>query len=139
MSAESQWDIQKTIYSALQSDEDLQSYLADGQNSVYDHVPDGAVYPYCVIGDMEARPLQTQGVEGMVVNVSVHSYSRNEGYKQLKVIMKSIYNSLHNAALTSDTQHIISCRFILSRIEHQKSSHLRMAEQIFEIITEPKP
>ena len=63
MPVDSQWAIQTLIYDILKDDTNLQAVLAGGAAGVYDHVPDGAAFPYCVISDIEARPEDTSGFD----------------------------------------------------------------------------
>ena len=41
--------------------------LNDGVNSIFDHVPDNSGFPYCVIADMSARAMDTQGSIGLPI------------------------------------------------------------------------
>jgi hypothetical protein len=138
MPIDSQWAIQTLIYDILKDDTNLQAVLAGGAAGVYDHVPDGAAFPYCAINDIEAKPEDTSGFDGLTLKISIKSFSRHSGYKEIKSIMSAIYNALHSRDMDHADHYTTSCRFLMSRIENQSEKNIRKSDQIFEIITEPK-
>ena len=60
MTQDSAWAAQAALYAALCAHAPLTAQLAAGAGSVFDHVPQGAAFPYIVLGDMRAAPLETQ-------------------------------------------------------------------------------
>ena len=138
MSTDSQWAVQTLLFDRLQNDVSLQALLSQGSESIFDHVPDNTAYPYCVIGAMSLASNDTKTGTGVVIRVSIDSYSRVKGFKELKSIMVQISSLLDRHDFTHPEHDIISTRFISSQIENRDGGQSRQGRQIFEIITEPK-
>jgi hypothetical protein len=136
MPKESIWDIQKAVYDSLSSDGVLTALLADGADSVFDHVPPGSAFPYIVIGEMSSRPLDTMGGHGRDVSVTIHSYSRGRGMKELKAIMCAVFEGLHDADFAIDGHDMISCRETVTDCFVEQDGDTRHGVQRFRIVTE---
>ena len=67
---------------------------------VYDDVPQGAAYPYIVIGDDVATDRSTDTVLGRRVAVVVHTWSEYRGKKEIKEMQGAIEDALERAILT---------------------------------------
>ena len=90
------FELQKTLYDALTSDSGL-SALVTG---IFDDVPEGQEYPYVVVGEEAVANIATKTLDANQHTVTVHSYSRSRGRKEVKQIMEEIYRILHDASLT---------------------------------------
>ena len=134
MSAESQWDIQEALYASLQGDTALN---IDVEDRIFDHVPEDSIFPYVTLGAMLAEPFDTQINRGLKIRMSLHSFSSYRGMKEIKQIMRSIYNILHEKDDWVIAGHaVVSCRFISSQISFGNDGETRSSIQNFEIITE---
>ncbi len=134
MSAEIQWDIQKEIYNLLSNDNNLNAIVG---SKIYDYVPSDTNFPYIVIGDMTATPFDSQIGNGLRVKLTINAFSNYKGTKEVKDIMRNIYNLLHNSGSINITgQNVILCQFISSKIMQDIKEQVRQSLQIFEIITE---
>lgn len=137
MSADSLWDVQAGVFTRLTGTAGLTALLAGGAAGVRDHVPEGTAYPYLVIGEAAARPLETQAVSGNDVTITLHSYSRGAGMKEVKAIMAKIHDALHNASFSVPNQSLVLCRCLESTAQLEGDGLTRHGVQRFQIITEP--
>lgn len=87
----SSFPLQKAIYSALDT------ALTCG---VYDHVPQGATYPYVVIDSQLATDRQSLIAQRERIFVYLSVWSDYKGQKEVLSIMASIRSALQNAKLT---------------------------------------
>lgn len=67
---------------------------------VYDEVPDGADYPYTVIGEDTDIPDDLRDVEGQEVTATLHTWSASPGAKEVKTIRGEIDAILHRTPLS---------------------------------------
>jgi hypothetical protein len=145
MSADSLWDVQTGVYAALTGTSALTALLASGAGSVLDHVPTGTVFPYVVLAQAQSVPMDTQGVSGNEVTLTIDTYSRAAGMDELRHIMSQIYDALHNAAFTVPNQVLVQCRCVGSETalepdgmgRYAQNAMVRHGVQRFRIITEP--
>lgn len=83
MSGSPQWALQSAIFTRLSGDTALVTTLGA---AVYDHVPEGAAFPYVVIGDVTEAPNDTMGTTGRDITVTIHYWSQYAGNKQIHQI-----------------------------------------------------
>lgn len=74
------WELAQAIYARLSADAALTTTLGA---DVYDYVPEGADFPYVVIGDTTEAPEDTMGQTGRAVTFTVHYWSRYRGDKEV--------------------------------------------------------
>jgi hypothetical protein len=141
MSADSLWDVQSGVYTALTGTAALTVLLADGAGSILDHVPTGTAFPYVVLGAAQSVPLDTQGVSGNEVTLTIDIYSDASGMKELRQVMSQIYDALHNADFAVPNQVLVQCRCLGSETglepDVPQNAIVRHGAQRFRIITEP--
>lgn len=87
MSGSPGWGMQQAIYGRLSGDATLVTTLGA---AIYDHAPDGADYPYIVIGEVTEATNETMGRTGVDSTVTIHAWSRYQGGKQVKQIHNRI-------------------------------------------------
>lgn len=134
MSADSGWDVQSGIFSRLTGTAAVTTLLAGG---VLDHVPPGTAFPYVVLGETASSPMDSQGVSGSDITMTLHTYSRGGGMKEAKQIMSAIYDALHNASFSVPNQTLVLCRYIDAETSLEADGLTRHGRQRFQIITEP--
>ncbi|MBL1148201.1 MAG: DUF3168 domain-containing protein [Pseudomonadota bacterium] len=138
MTADSQWAVQSALYDSLCGDSQLISLLKNGAESIFDAVPDDAALPCLVMAGMRTEAFETQAGGGMKILLSLESYSRYRGMRELKMIMQAVYDHLHGKDdLLVAGHHVIDCRFLSSRTLMDEDGLTRRAVQNFEILTEP--
>jgi len=133
MSADSSWDVQSAVFAVLSGNAALTSLLANGANSVCDHVPQGTAFPYIAIGETN-----TAEIEGGAFSVifSIHTYSKSSGMNETKQIMSAIYDCLHDADFAIPNQNLVLCLMQSSSAELESDGKTRHGIQQFKIITE---
>ncbi len=145
MSADSLWDVQTGVFTVLTGTAGLTALLANGAGSILDHVPTGTAFPYVVIGAAQSSPMDTQGVSGNEVTLTIDTYSRAPGMQEARHIMAQIYDALHNAAFAVPNQVLVQCRCIDSATaieadgmgRFEQNAVVRHGAQRFRIVTEP--
>lgn len=133
MSQNSIWDVQSAIFATLAADSNVTSLLADGANSIYDHVLANANFPYIALGESSAREIEGGAFE---VNINVHSYSKSSGMNEVKQIMTAIFDCLHNAEFNIPNHNLIMCVMEASTARLEGDGKTRHSSQQFSIITE---
>ena len=111
MSADSSWELQQAIYTALTSDATLMALIT----GVHDHVPQGAAFPYVTVGESTARDWSAAGVSGIETTLIVHVWSRERGHKDVKQVLAEIHRILHDADLTVPGHVLVWLRFEFSQ------------------------
>jgi hypothetical protein len=106
-----QFELQKTIYSALSSDNTLTSTLGA---SVHDEVPQGTAYPFVQIGEDTAVDYSTKDETGAETTVVMHVWSRVAGSAQAKNIMDRVHTLLHDSNLTVTGFNLVNMRMEFS-------------------------
>lgn len=107
MATDPQLQVQKAIYDTLSGDSTL-SNLIEG---VFDYVPERTSFPYVTIGDDDFNESGGHTFDGVNASVTIHSWSRYRGRKEVKEIMARIYTLLHKASLTVTGYNLVFCIF----------------------------
>jgi hypothetical protein len=101
------WELQKAIFSAL----DGSTVGMDGANvPIFDDVPEDTKYPYVVIGEETASNNGTKTVDGIEHTLTIHAWSQYRGRREIKEIMQSVYENLHNTAITVSGASLVNIR-----------------------------
>lgn len=80
-------------------------------------LPEGApatTFPYCVIGNDTVSAWDTDDTRGANITLTLHFWSRAEGFKQVKTLMDQAYGLLNRAALSASGYSITDCLFEFS-------------------------
>lgn len=80
MSGSPSWPLQQAIYARLSGDATLVTTLGA---AVYDEPPAGVAFPYVVVGDTTETPNDTMGVTGRDLTVTIHTWSRYRGMREI--------------------------------------------------------
>jgi hypothetical protein len=110
MSADSSWPLQQAIFTALTGDATLMGTIT----GVFDHVPQGTVFPYVTVGENTARAFRAVGIQGIEATLVLHVWSRARGRKEVKEIMAEIHRILDDAALAVAGHALVNLRFEFS-------------------------
>lgn len=68
--------------------------LASRVTAVYDDVPEDKEFPYIVIGDDTAVPFDTDTSLGSEATITIHTWSRYPGKREVKEIQGALYDAL---------------------------------------------
>lgn len=134
MSAESQWAVQQAVKAKLDA---ATALTAITSTRIYDHVPQDTIYPYVVLGEMNATPMDTMTFTGMQIFLNVYCWSRNRGRREIRQMMEKIYEALNRQALTITGQHHIDTLFVSSSTSQDSDGLTYYGQQTFLIRTEP--
>ena len=137
MSADSCWDVQTGVFTCLTENAALIDLLANGADSVLDHVPVGTAFPYIVIGESQSKPLDGQRVSGNDMILTLHIYGRGCGMQEIRRIMSAIYDALHTVSFAVPNQILVLCQYVDSETVLEDDGMTRHGIQRFQIITEP--
>lgn len=101
------WPLQRAIFDTLDG-----SILGLGGATVavYDDVPENTAYPYVVIGEETAANNGTKDVDGIEHTLTLHVWSQYRGRREIKEIMSSVYQLLHDAAITVSGASLVNIR-----------------------------
>lgn len=87
MSGSPSFPLQTAVYARLSGDATLVTTLGA---DVYDAVPDDADFPYVSIGECTESPNDTMGKTGRDMTITVHTWSRYEGMKEVDQIQDRV-------------------------------------------------
>ena len=71
----------------------------------------GATFPYCVIGSDTAAPWDRDDKVGADITITLHFWSRANGFQQVKGLMDQAYGLLNRAALAKAGYHVVDTLF----------------------------
>lgn len=80
------WPIQQAIYTALAA--------VPATYPVHDAVPQGAAYPYLVIGEVSSQPDEEIAVASADASFVIHAWSRSAGKKQAHAMLEFVRDRL---------------------------------------------
>ena len=101
------WELQKAIYAKLNGNVDG----LDGANiPVYDDVPQQSNYPYVQMGEETSANNGTKTLDGLEHTLTMHIWSQYRGRREIKTIMKSVYDLLHNTAISVTGASLVNVR-----------------------------
>lgn len=89
----------------------IQVNAVSGSNvSVFDDVPEDTAYPYVVIGEETTSNNGTKSKDGLEHTLTIHAWSQYRGRREIKEIMKSVYEKLHNTAISVTGASLVNIR-----------------------------
>ncbi len=77
-------------------------------------LPEGApasTFPYCVIGEDTFSAWDTDDTRGAQATVTLHFWSRADGFKEVKALMDQAYRRLHRAEMTGSGVWLVDCLY----------------------------
>jgi hypothetical protein len=130
------WPLQKAIFAALSADTTLAALIGDPPR-VYDDPPGVATLPFVQIGDGTEADWSTATGEGAEHQLTIHVWSRAGGRMEAREILSAIYDVLHNAALTLESNHLVNLRFALSQVWRESDGETYHGMVRYRAVTEP--
>lgn len=121
-------EVQKAIYSLLTGQSPPISY------PVYDDVPEDTSYPYVNIGEATSNQWDSKTFNGFETSIVIHSWSRYSGRKEIKEIMGTIYDILHDQSITVTGYNTVLCLFEFSETFLEDDGVTRHGVQRFNLI-----
>ena len=89
------WEVQKAVFAILDGDGTLTAI-----GPIYDHVPTNTDPPYVVVGDGTEVDWPRFGTAGREATITVHSWSRAKGMKELISIIDRIATLMDGTVLS---------------------------------------
>lgn len=130
--------IQKAIYEKLAASAELIAKKIP----VYDDVPQpedsGKLcnFPYVVVGDDTLNQWDTDTEYGADAVITIHTWSRYTGKKEIKELQGYVYNALHNAELVIPGYVSVVCAFQDSKSFLDADGKTRHGVQTFTMLIE---
>lgn len=122
-----EYQIQQAIYDALTQ--------SPGVNyNVFDDIPQETSYPYINVGEATSGPFDTKTFNGFETAIIVHSWSRYSGRAEVKEMMGSVYDVLHNTQLPVTGYNTVLCLFEFSETFLEDDGITRHGIQRFNLI-----
>lgn len=137
MTADSTWAVQTAVFATLAGNAALVGLLPDGSLGVHDAVPPDAAFPYIVLGETAAKPLDTQTAGGYDITLSLHAYSRANGFHELRTVMAAVHDALHHAPLPVSGQTTVLCDVLSAQTQLEQDGLTRHGIMRLRIVTAP--
>lgn len=101
------WPLQQAVFSALNGNV---TGLNGSNITVYDDVPEDVVYPYVIIGEETALNFGSKTLDGVEHTLTIHVWSQYRGRREIKQIMQSVYEILHEADINVSGASLVNIR-----------------------------
>jgi hypothetical protein len=101
------WELQKAIFTTINGNI---NGIDDVNVPVFDDVPEGTAYPYVVIGEETASNNGTKTLDGIEHTLTIHAWSQYRGRREIKEIMQSVYENLHNTDISISGASLVNIR-----------------------------
>jgi hypothetical protein len=131
------WQLQKAVYAALGGNAALAALLPAGAAAILDFVPPETAFPYIILGDVSTAPFSTAEGDGAEAFLTLETYSRGAGMKEIKLLTAAVHDALHDADLAVAGHHTVLCRNVSTDIARDGDGETRVARQRFHVILEP--
>lgn len=139
-------ELQKAVVAKLFATAAVTSQLAAhafsaGKKAIYDDVPQAAspesvfAFPYVVVGDTTEIPFDADDFVGRESTITIHSFSRYRGKKEVKTIMDAVKAALHEQPLAVTGETTILVHFDFAEIVPDPDGRTRHGVQRFRVIT----
>tara|TARA_R100000426_G_scaffold72854_1_gene50760 strand:- start:584 stop:994 length:411 start_codon:yes stop_codon:yes gene_type:complete len=93
------FELQKSVFGVLNS-ANITDAAGSAITGVFDDVPEGTAYPYIVVGEESSNNISTKSLDMHEHTLTIHTWSQYRGLKDIKVIMKQIYDNLNDVSLS---------------------------------------
>lgn len=129
-------ELQKAVYGVLNGDTALQALVT----GVYDFVPqpdDAGTpvnFPYVVIGEDTLNAWDTDSTTGADASITVHTWSRYKGRKELKAIQGAVYAALNRATLAIAGYSFVTCDLLTSDSVTESDGKTQHGVQTFRVL-----
>ncbi len=95
------WDYQKAVKAVLDADGTLTGGLANGADSILDHIPSGESMPYVVIGQNDTEAAwDTFGRDGKEMLFTIQVFSEYQGFSEALQVAEDLVAALDGASIS---------------------------------------
>ncbi len=98
-------ELQMAIYACLVADIDVSAIV---DTRVFDRVPADAIFPYVHLGEAQEITEDVTCVSGQAIYLTMHGWSREVGYPEVKRLAAAVKDALHLAPLVLETWRLVS-------------------------------
>lgn len=124
--------VQRAIFGTLTGDPELMARVS----GVFDEVPEDAEFPYVVIGEATSTPRNTLTGHGRETVVTLHVWSRYQGFTEALEIADRITGLLDHQPLEVPGHTHIATRFEFSETLRDSDPRIRHVPLQFRVVTE---
>ena len=103
---------------------------------IYDNVPQDSPFPYVTIGEDIINQEDTDSELSVFASITVHTWSRARGKKELKQIQGVIYDALHRATPTLAGYKVVTIDFESANSLLDSDGKTRHGVQTFRMLLE---
>jgi hypothetical protein len=128
------WDLQTAVYEALAADATLTALIGE---SVYDHVPQDATFPFVVLDQTRISDWSTGTEAGSEHQLTLHIWSRYRGKAESYTIADTIRAALDEATLPLAENRLVNLRHQFSDMRRDEDGETWHAVLRFRAATEP--
>jgi hypothetical protein len=130
------WALQRSLRQALAGSSDLTTLL--GGARIYDDAPQGAAFPFIILGQSVVRDWSTGTEDGAEHDLTLHVWSRAGGKKQVHEIIESIRAVLHDQPLVLADHYLINLRHEFSEARLDPDGDTFHGIVRYRAVTEPE-
>jgi hypothetical protein len=127
-------ELQKAIVARLKADSATAAIVGA---RIYDEVPTSAAFPYINLGEDQTIAERADCYDGSEINLTLHAWSREPGYPEVKRIADAVRASLQDAPLTLTGHRLVDLTFIDSRVLRDPDGKTSHAVVTLRALTEP--
>ncbi|NZD50539.1 DUF3168 domain-containing protein [Rhizobium leguminosarum] len=106
-------ELQGAIVARLKADATVAALIG---TRVYDQPPTPVTYPYVTIGEAQFLRDDATCVSGGRTFLTLHTWSQAVGFPEVRRVADAVVESLHLAAITLPTNHLISIMHRQTRV-----------------------
>ena len=124
--------IQKAVYERLSADSSLMGKVT----GIFDFVPDNQEFPYVTIGEATTVPFATFSRFGEEATITLHIWSRYQGFKEIADIMDDLNRLLGHQDLQVIGYDTITCFYDFSETLREPDGITRHGVVRYRILTQ---
>jgi hypothetical protein len=131
------WELQTAIVGRLKADVAL-ARLTGGKARIYDYVPEREEFPYIVYENPNTAEWDTSSEYGSAQVLQINVWSRREGAKEARLILRRVQNLLHDqeAGLTLNGHKLVNLRMTFQQMVKEPDGQHYHGVLRFRAITE---
>lgn len=99
--------LQQSIFNKLDGNT---TGLSGASVSIFDNADESTAYPYVLIGEETTANNGTKTLDGIEHTLTIHVWSQYRGLREIKEIMQSVYENLHNTDITVSGASLVNVR-----------------------------
>jgi len=106
-------ELQGAIHALLVADTEVAGIVG---GAIYDRVPENASFPYVHLGETQEVTDDMTCVSAQTIYLTLHGWSREVGFVEVKRLANAVKNALHRAPLSLETWRLVSLNHRQNRV-----------------------